>query len=295
MDSVKTRVMDWELDHPRLWMEDCQGNRGKCVVDGINGPTKTAPLGSHQPKGLAAVLRRTFARLRRMFGSDVPENAAEAKEAVSHFLAGMSSVAARTYPAWRKILDDGLSELALNYDERRALLDVHPIDDYYFAGVVALDAARVRGLYSPAEAAEILGEIGEQVDDAAGRQDRVVSDLVFIMLGRIGLGSGVDLMKTPYDMIVKTILQRLGLDKIEATQALMRDKGFRHQLGEPLAVGVPQWWRDFHGKFSIYWEEPEEMDEEETERALQSLAAASAPARVKRRVRRKAASFLNGD
>lgn len=270
---------------------------GYCVIDDKNGPAKKAPLGTKKPQGVAAVVRRTVVKLRRIFGSDEPENAAEAREAVSHFLAEMLSVAARTYPAWSRILNDGLADHALNYDERRALLEVHPIDDYYFAGVVALDAARIRGLYPPAEAAELLGEIGDQVDAAAGRQDRVVSDLVFQMLGRIELSTGVDLMKTPYDKVVKTILQRIGINKIEATRGLMRDKGFRHLLGEPLATGVPQWWRAFHAKFSIYWAEPEEMDDEATEMALQTLAAATAaPVRLKRRVvRRKAASFLTGE
>ena len=231
-----------------------------------------------------------------MFGVDLPDNAAEAREAVSHFLSEMSSVAARTYPAWSRMLNDGLAEHSLSYDERRGLLEVHPIDDYYFAGVVALDAARIRGLYSPAEAAELLGEIGEQVDAAAGRQDRVVSDLVFLMLGRIELNTGITQMKTPYDKVVKTILQHIGINKIESTRSLMRDKGFRHLLGEPLAVGVPQWWRAFQSKFTLYWAEPEEMDEEETEMALHNLAMSTAsPDRLKRRtVRRKAASFLHG-
>jgi len=265
------------------------------VSDQSNGSNGKTALGSQKPKGVAAAVRRTVVKLRRIFGSDIPENAAEAREAVAHFLSAMTSVAARTYPAWSKILTDGLSDHALTYDERRALFEIHPIDDYYFAGVVALDAARIRGLYPPAEAAELLGEIGAQVDAAAGRQDRVVSDLVFLLIGRIDLGSGVDLMKTPYDKVVKTLLQQIGVGKIEATQELMRDKGFRHLLGEPLAVGVPHWWRDFRSKFTLYWEEPEEMDEEETEMALRTLAAASvAPAPSRRRVRRRAPSFLDG-
>jgi hypothetical protein len=262
------------------------------VVAIIRAGAKSA-LGSQQPKGVAAAVRRTVVKLRRMFGSDVPQNAAEAREAVAHFLAAMTSVAARTYPAWNRIFTDGLAEHALSYDERRALIEVHPIDDYYFAGVVALETASIRGLYPPAEASELLSEIGEQVDAAAGRQDRVVSDLVFLMLGRIDLSTGLDLMKTPYDKVVKTILQHIGIHKIETTQELMRDKGFRHLLGEPMALGVSQWWRDFQEKFTLYWEEPEEMDEEETELALHNLALANAaPAPSRRRARRRASSFL---
>ncbi len=258
-----------------------------------NGAVKRAPLGSQKPKGLAAAVQRTVVKLRRILGADIQENAAEAREAVAHFLDAMKSVAARTYPAWNKILMEGLADRALDYDERRALLDVHPIDDYFFAGVVALDAVRIRTIYTPEESQELLGEIGAQVDAAAGRQDRVVSDLVFLMISRIGLGAGVDLMKTPYDKVVKTLLQQLGIHKIDTTKALMRDKGFRHLLGEPLARGVPQWWRDFHTKFSLYWDEPEEMDDEEIDEALRALAAATAaPTPARRRVRRRASSIL---
>ncbi len=270
-----------------------RGFGGLTVVDTNGGAALKAPLGSEKSKGVAATVRRTMVKLRRMFGADIQENAAEAKEAVRHFLAEMNSVAARTYPGWIKILNQGLAEHELTYDERRGLIDIHPIDDYYFAGIVALETARIRGLYNPEEAAELLGEIGAQVDAAAGRQDRVVSDLVFLILGRIDLNTGVDLMKAPYDKVVKSILQQMGLNKIEATKGLMRDKGFRHMLGEPLALGVPQWWRSFQAKFALYWDPPEEMDEEETEMALQALATANAaPAPVRRGGRRRASSFL---
>ena len=132
------------------------------------------------------------------------------------------------------------------------------------------------------------------MDTAAGRQDRVISDLVFLVLGRIDLNTGVDLMKTPYDKVVKSILQLMGLNKIEAAKGLMRDKGFCHMLGEPLALSVPEWWRSFQAKFALYWDPPDEMAEEETEMALQALAAANAapPAPVRHGGRRRAASFL---
>jgi hypothetical protein len=265
------------------------------VAESPNGSLKKPALGEKKPKGVAAVMRRTVVKLRRMFGSDIPENMAEAREAVSHFLGEMNSVAARTYPAWNRILLEGLSEHALTYEESRGLLEVHPLDDYYFAGVVAMDAARIRNLYPRDEATELMGEIGDQVDAAAGRQDRIVSDLVFRMIGRIDLNAEYDPSKAPYDKIVKTILQQMGVHKNPATRPLMNDKGYRHLLGEPLAVSVPQWWRDFHGKFTIYWEEPEEMDEEELDKALEVLAASSAaPAPSRRRARRRAASFLGG-
>src|SRR5262245_60175564 len=71
-------------------------------------------------KGWRAAIRRAAIKFRRLLGSGVAENAAEAREAVAHFLKEMESVAARTYPAWSKTLGDGLSDCSLNYDERRS-------------------------------------------------------------------------------------------------------------------------------------------------------------------------------
>lgn len=239
-------------------------------------------------KGLRAVTRRALVKLRSLFGNDTPENAAEARAAVGYFLKEMESVAARTYPAWSRTLHDALAECSLGYDERRSLLEAHPIDDYYFAAVVALEAAKLRTLYPPADAAELLSEIGEQVDAAVGRQDRVVSDLVFTLVSRISLGAGVDKMKAPYDLVVKNLLQHLGFNKIESTKSLMRDVGLRHMLGEPIALGVPQWWRAFHAKFAIYWQEPEEVYLGDVDLAP---AVVEAPAVPRRRQPRRAVAF----
>src|SRR5262249_353881 len=137
------------------------------------------------------------------------------------------------------------------------LFELNPIDDYFFAATVALEAARMRMLYTPREAEELLSEIGEQVDLRAGRQDRVVSDLVFDMLGRIGTSGGMEQIKAPYDTVVKAILLQIGVHRVETTKALMRDVAFRHLLGEPLALNVTQWWRAFQTKFRLTWKEPE--------------------------------------
>ncbi len=256
------------------------------ATDRLLGPIPTRKKG-----GLAGLAWRLALPVRRLIGASADDNAVDANLAVSYFLAEMQSVAARTYPAWSKVLDGAFSECSLNYDERRALFEMHPVDDYYFAGIVALECARMRGHYNGFEAAEILGEIGDQVDACAGRQDRVVSDLVFFILGKIELGAGVDLMKAPYDVVVKAILQHLGVDKVESTSVLLRDKALRHLLGEPLALGVPQWWKAFQKQFTLYWPEPEETplpaDSDE-----QPVAAADTPAAPMRGRRRRRAVAL---
>jgi hypothetical protein len=43
----------------------------------------------------------------------------------------------------------------------------------------------------------------------------------------------------------------MGVDKAEPTKHLMRDIYYRHNLGEPLALGVPQWWKAFAERFEL--------------------------------------------
>jgi hypothetical protein len=125
------------------------------------------------------------------------------------------------------------------------LLEHPPLDDYYFAAVVGLEAAKIRRHLPPDRASEVLTEVAEQVDRAAGRPDRVVSDFAFFVMGRIDLEAGVERMKMPYDEAVKALLQKIGLEADEITRPLMDDLAFRHQLGEPLALGIPAWWKKF--------------------------------------------------
>jgi hypothetical protein len=175
----------------------------------------------------------------------------EPKKAAARFLKDMATVAKRSFPAWQKTLTAGIEECPLNYDQRRGIFEIHPLDDYYFAGVVALEAAKIRALFAPDEASELLSQLAEQIDAAAERNDRVVSDLAFFIISRIELVAGIDKQKMPYDQVVKVILQRLGIDKIEATRHLMTETLYRHTLGEPLALGVPQWWKAFRSKYSL--------------------------------------------
>jgi hypothetical protein len=168
--------------------------------------------------------------------------------AVARFLKDMMAAAKAGFPLWEERLQAGLEECHLPYETRRSVLDIHPLDDYYLAGVIALEAAKVRHFFAPARAAEILSLIAEQVDGLAQRHDRVVSDLVFFLIGRIDLVAAGG-MKLPHDQVVRGLLERLGVDKIEATAHLLRDVYFRHTLGEPLARGVPQWWATFERKY----------------------------------------------
>ena len=243
------------------------------------------PVGA-EARGFLKSARKLRSRLRHLLGAKGPDDFVEARIAVEHFLNAMAELAARLYPAWSRTLNDALSECSLNYDERRGLFELHPIDDYFFAAVVALEAARMRMLYAPREAEELLSEIGEQVDLRAGRQDRVVSDLVFEMIGRIGTSGGMERSKAPHDTVVKSVLLQIGVHRVETTKPLMRDVGFRHLLGEPLALNAPQWWRAFQTKFRLTWKEPEPVYISDDEVA--PVVVAPAP---RRRPRRRAVAF----
>jgi hypothetical protein len=93
----------------------------------------------------------------------------EPKKAVARFLKDMAVVAKRSFPAWQKTLTAGIEECPLSYDQRRGIFEIHPLDDYYFAGVVALEAAKIRALFAPDEASELLSQLAEQIDAAAER------------------------------------------------------------------------------------------------------------------------------
>ena len=183
--------------------------------------------------------------------TQISKPAFSARKAVEQFLSDMTKVAKRTFPRWHATLAEGIEGCPIDAETRRGVLDVHPLDDYYFAGVVALEASKIRQLFDTEEADEILGQIGDQVDAAAGRNDRVVSDLVFSIAGRVETIMNTEKEKMPYDQVVKAILQRIGVDKVEATEHLMTDALYRHTLGEPLARGVPQWWNTYRKKYAL--------------------------------------------
>lgn len=163
---------------------------------------------------------------------------------ISDFLGAMKAAAGKTYAGWSHILLDGVKDVAPEGSEAyRQIIEIQPLDDFYFAGVVAMEAAKIRRYLDPETARDMLGELAAQVDTAAERTDRVVSDFVFFLMGRLELESGVELLTMPYDKVVHVILQRIGLDQHDLTRPLMNDFAFRHSLGEPLARKIPEWWK----------------------------------------------------
>ena len=218
-------------------------------------------------------------------GAPAVKPAVAARAAVASFLKHMAVASRKTFPAWQKRLLDGLDECALSYDTQYALIDAHPLEDYYFAGVVALEAAKIDRLFAPEEAAELLAAIGEQADAAAGRTDRLVSDLVFFIVGSVQRASRADTPEMPHDEVVRALLQKLGVDRSEETMHLMRAVLYLHELGEPLAAGVPQWWQSFRARNALA-SSPEEAP-------LSAAAESTAPPPLaSRKPRRRAVALI---
>ncbi|TAL02029.1 MAG: hypothetical protein EPO08_08225 [Rhodospirillaceae bacterium] len=229
-------------------------------------------------------LRHRLARLFFPFKHHIPPNGVTPAEAVATFLSTMAAEAARRLPAWDRMLRAGLYDCGLSYDARHAFFDSHPVEDYHFAGIVALEASRIRGLYPPAEADALLAEIGTHVDTVAKRRDRIVSELVFEIIGRINMSQSPTLQKMPYDIATKAILEQLDIGNNEDTRPLMSDTAFRHAFGEPLATGFRDWWAAFQTRFVLYLPEGEEDGSDSGE--MPPVVAAPVPARRPWRPRR---------
>jgi hypothetical protein len=210
--------------------------------------------------------------------------------AVTRFLKDMATAAKRTFPTWQETLIAGIEECPLQYDEKRAVLDIHPMDDYYFAGAVALETSKVRELFDDYDSHKILGLIGGDVDGVSGRSDRIVSDLVFKILAQVDLTVNSRNQKKPYDQVVKGLLMHIGVDKIDSTRHLMSDALFRHTLGEPLALGIPHWWHTFQSKYA-FREEQEAIQVEDSPRPLQTVSRDVRPASPRRKPPRRAVAF----
>ena len=138
------------------------------------------------------------------------------------------------------------------YDARRAVFEIQPIADYYFAGVVGMEAAKIRILYAtPRTRPNCWRSSPNGSTPPPNRTDRLVSDLVFDVISQIRIAQAPEQHKLPHDEVVRVVLERLGLRTTLEARHLLDDLLFRHHLAEPLACNVPQWWVPFRAKFTL--------------------------------------------
>lgn len=164
--------------------------------------------------------------------------------AVQKFLVDMRLTAERSYGAWKQVLDDGFAKTPLTPADRRDLLKPHPLEDYFYAGLIGLQAAAVRECFSPTIAEALLRQVALKVDEATGRSDRIVSNMVFIIFGRIRKNGDLGLHVAPQDVVTDVILERLAIDRMKGTRHLMSDPAFRRALNGPLSKRAI-WWNAF--------------------------------------------------
>lgn len=224
----------------------------------------------------------------------LPPNAVTHDLAVKQFLGNIMGLTARMYPGWIKIINDAFAEHN-SADARQVSLDAeYPLDDFFFAGFVALEAARIPALFPPAEADVLFSTIADQLDIVANRRDRLVSDLFFEIIARLNLLAASASEQRPYDKVVKVILKRLAFDQSDAGRLLLADKAFRQLLAEPFALYAPQWWERFKTQFVLHVPIQDDSVEKEAQDALAALIAKTEANRKqpKRRWRRKAESIF---
>ena len=173
------------------------------------------------------------------------------EQAVSKFLTDMRLAADRFYRRWRQTLELGISDSALTPPDRRELLAPHPLEDYFYAALIGLQAAAVRDVFTPTTAEALLRQVALQVDQATGRTDRLISNLVFLIFGRIRKRKDAGLRVQAHDMALDVILEQIAIDKISATKHLMRSPAFRQALCVPLAVSIPIWWHQFRELYVV--------------------------------------------
>ncbi len=174
----------------------------------------------------------------------------KAKPAVGKFLVDMRLTSERAFRRWNKALSEAIAECPLSPREQAALLQSHPLDDYFFAGLVALHANAIRVTFSSDVAESLMRELAVQVDAAVGRTDSTVSHLVFVALTRIRKGR-LEGNEIAHDYVIETLLERVGVDKRKATQHLMTQLLLRQTLCEPLALAAPNWWSAFAELYDV--------------------------------------------
>ncbi len=176
--------------------------------------------------------------------SILPETAAH------KFLVDMRLAADRLFRGWNRALESGFAKTSLSPAERRALLNPHPLDDYFYAGLVGLQAVAVRDSFSPSVAEALLRQVALQVDGAVGRSDRIVSNMVFIIFGRIRKNREVGLKAPAHEVVTDVILERLAIDRMSATRHLMCDAQYRRSLAAPVTDRVI-WWDAFRDLYVV--------------------------------------------
>ena len=168
------------------------------------------------------------------------------KDAAKRFLSDVVEVVEKTFPVWEKRLATFIEETPMDFEEKRKMLEVHPIRHYFFAAVIGIEISKIRSLFQTEVSEELLADINELIDELAGRSDQLVSDLVFDIMQRVKSIESDDTKKA-HDIAMKRIAELLHLNTLDATKALTNDIVFRQEMAQPIAASMRHWWKAFKG------------------------------------------------
>lgn len=122
-------------------------------------------------------------------------------------------------------------------------------DPWYFAGVVALEAAKICDLFETPEADEVLRQVFGTMDQVVGRDDDDASALAILIMGRLGMGSLILHRKVPDNLLAKVMMILLG--SAEAAAPLMPDDTAHEKIRKALKLGKPVWWTMFERRYEL--------------------------------------------
>jgi len=163
------------------------------------------------------------------------------KDAAAWFLRDLGEVSGYAVAEWSK------GKKLSAYATYRPVLTAP--DPWYFAGVVALEACKICDLFEPEIANEILREVMSGLDAAAGRDDTSVSDLAFLLMGRLGMGAVLLHRRVPDELLSKVMIILLGSSSTAAP--FMPEKWAYEQVRAALKLGRPVWWMMFKRRYDV--------------------------------------------
>lgn len=124
-------------------------------------------------------------------------------------------------------------------------------DPWYFAGIVALESTKICDLFESEQADEVLREVFDRMDEIAGRDDKAVSKLAFLVMGRLGMGALLMHRKVPDNLLAKVMMILLGSASASAAAPHMPTPTAHEQLRAALKLGQPVWWMMFNRRFEL--------------------------------------------
>jgi len=173
--------------------------------------------------------------------SDEAKTFVSPQEAADWFLTDLAEVSGYAVADWTE------GKRLSAYASYRPILTAP--DPWYFAGIVALESCKICDLFPREQSDQVLREVLGRVDRVAGREDDEVSKLVFVLMGRMGMGALIMHRKVPDILLGKVMMILLG--SASAAAQHMPTDAAHEQIRAALKLGEPVWWPMFNRTFTF--------------------------------------------